>query len=181
MLAKSGAGKEPTCSCLEGSRSCSGGARHQDFRHPIGHPEYVRRFLFSLSDAPDLVEPDLHGRRRASSLAPAGTLCGGEGDLCIAVCRPRGSGRVRQEARAARQPRGLGGHRHVANISGRFGCPQCPSHRQGSPLGEWSRLLAHAPRASPRCRTPLGWTVGSRDNAMPAGRPRGCEGPHRSG
>ena len=110
---------------------------------PIGHPEHVRRFLVTLSDEHQTLLP--LGRRRASNFAPPGSLCSGEGDGFVAVCRPRGSGRVRQEARpghvgvlevhSARQPRGLGrrneGHRPVANVFGRFGCAQQPT----GPLG----------------------------------------------
>ena len=145
--------------------------------------------------APDLNEPDPLGRRRASSLGPPGFLCGGEVDMLIAVYRPKGSGRVHQEARprhvgvlefySARQSRGLGrrneAHRHVANVFGRLGCPQCPSPQQGSQLGQLGWLLAHFPGASARCRTPLGRTVGAPDNAMFAFRRRGCQCPHRSG
>ena len=130
--------------CVEGSRCASGAARHQDIVTPIGHLEHVRRFVVTLSDEHQtlLSQILLVGDVQAALLLPA-SLCGGEGDMFVAVCRPRGSGRVRQEARpghvgvlevhSARQPCGLGrrseGHRPVANVFGRFGCPWCPRQR----------------------------------------------------
>ena len=104
---------------MEGSTGASGGARHQDIEHSDRPPGTCSQILgHCVRRAPDLVEPDPFGRRRASSFAPPGSLCGGEGDMFVAVCRPRGSGRVGQEARpghvgvlefhSARQPRGLG-------------------------------------------------------------------------
>ena len=111
---------------------------------PIGHPEHVRRFLVTLSDEHQTLmsQIPLVGDVQAALLLLA-SLCGGEGDGFVAVCRARGSGRVRQEARpghvgvldvqSARQFRGLGcrneGHRRVANVFGRFGCPRCPRQR----------------------------------------------------
>ena len=50
--------------------------------NPIGHPEYVRRFLLTLSDKhqTSLSRIPLVGDVQAA-MAPAGTLCGGEGDI----------------------------------------------------------------------------------------------------
>ena len=122
---------------------------------PIGHLERVRRFLVTLSRrAPDLVEPDPSGRRRASSLAPPGSLCGGEGDMFVAVvstqrqwngslgARPGHVGVL--EFHSARQSRGLGrrneGLRPVASVLGKFGFPQC--QRQRGALGrDWLHTI----------------------------------------
>ena len=140
--------RRTTGPCVEGSRGASGGARHQDIGHPDRPPRTCSQILgHFVRRASDLVEPDPSGRRRASSFAPPGSLCGGEGDMFVAVCRPRGSGTVRWEARpghvgvlefhSARQSRGLGrrneGLRPVASVLGKFGFPQC--QRQRGALG----------------------------------------------
>ena len=159
-------GSEGTGPCVEGSRSASGGARHQDFGHP-GRPPRTRSQIL----AHIVRRADPLGRRRASSLVPPGSLCGGESDIFVAVCRPRG--RVRQEARpgrvgvlefhSSRLRRRSEGHRTVANVFGRFGCPLCSSHQQDSPLGHLGRLVAHDPASW--CDS---WSTRQRHAKLPA-------------
>ena len=114
---------------------------------PIGHLEHARRFLVTLSDEHQtlLSQILLVGDVQEALLLLA--HCAAGRATSSLWCVDADSGRVRQEARpghvgvlafhSARQPRGLGrrneGHRRVANVFGRFGCPWCL--RQRGPLG----------------------------------------------
>ena len=181
-VGKSGAGSEPQARVWRGPGVPVEERGIKILGTPIGHPEHVRRFLVTLSDEHQtlLSQILLVGDVQAALLLLAHRAAGRA--TCSLRC-------VDPEAVEGFARRARPGHvgvlevhsaLHVNHVDwvtetidivplpmslGGFGCPWCL--RQRGPLGpDW---LAHDPGASPRCRSPLGGTVGAHDNAMSAG------------
>ena len=159
---------------------------------PIGHPEHVRRFLVTLSDEHQtlLSRIPLVGDVQASLLLLAHCAAG------RATCSLRCVDAEAVDGFARRHDQGmlecLRSILHVNLVDwgaetrdivplpmslGGLGVRGA----LGSPQGHLVRLHAHDDGASPRCRSPLGGTVGAHDNAVSAGSRRSCQEPYRTG